>query len=161
MQWYYTGAVSHCGDLDEGDGSGISLKLYAIVQGIFNLLYLIKDTLLSLFCTSEMYEKRVHRNCLRGCETICLLFLIVWTSVGTKLVWWSLDTWEDDHGVCDSVLFISVMIYLLPMYMLLLLVFCYKFYLLYKRIAYVCKNYDRAKHEYTYGHTRYYNTFLY
>ena len=92
----------------------------------------LNSTQLNSKCTAEKY--------LCGCAKFYMVFLLMWTGTGSKLVWWSLGTWQDDHDACNSVLFVSAMICLLLMYVVVLLLECScRVYLLCKRIVILCK----------------------
>jgi len=115
MLYHVIGVVAECPTADR-------IRTYAVVQGIFNLVYLT-----SYGCSAYYAYSKDEDNCL--CYSMCCNFLmavllIVWTLIGTTWVWRTLEEWKDDNSTCSGALIISTAVCLSLHYVVVLLFCC-------------------------------------
>ena len=107
---HYTGAVSQCADDCD------VIKLYSILQGSFNLLYLIRHILSYLTRERDWHAIKL---CVHTYDWTYAAFSVGWTVACSIFVWGSLGT-----STCESVLLVSIKAYLSLMYVLFVMVCC-------------------------------------
>ena len=97
--------------------------VYSIVQGCFNLLYLIVYA--SSVCASAKDKESTLSTCLSCFNLILIVFFIAWTIAASAWVLRSLDDWIDEYYLqCNNELYNSTLIFLALHYVVILLLFC-------------------------------------
>ena len=117
----FTCMLNHAGAVAECSVES-RIRAYVIVQGSCNFVQLIVSAVSVYIGAKDKESSWV--GILSCCNVIFIVFMVIWTLVGSAWVWGSLGDWQDDHSVCNNALFISATICVSLHYVVVLLLCC-------------------------------------